>query len=51
MAVFGIFGKHAVDACPWNNIETAKILIGLVGGYGLRSPSKVDCGRIQRKRR
>ena len=26
MALFGIFGKHTIDACPWNNIETAKVL-------------------------
>jgi hypothetical protein len=26
MALFGIYGKHTVDACPWNNIENAKIL-------------------------
>jgi len=25
MALFGIYGKHTVDACPWNNIENAKI--------------------------
>ena len=26
MALFGIYGQHTVDACPWNNIENAKIL-------------------------
>ncbi len=26
MALFGIYGKHTVDACPWNNIENAKIV-------------------------
>ncbi len=26
MALFGIYGKHTVDACPWNNIETARML-------------------------
>ena len=26
MALFGIYGKHTVDACPWNNIENARIL-------------------------
>ncbi len=26
MALFGIFGKHTVKACPWNNIEHARIL-------------------------
>ncbi len=26
MALFGIFGKHTVEACPWNNIEHARIL-------------------------
>jgi hypothetical protein len=31
MALFGIFGKHTVDACPWNNIENAKILKDFAG--------------------
>ena len=26
MALFGIYGKHTTEACPWNNIETAKKL-------------------------
>ncbi len=30
MALYGIYGKHSVDACPWNNIETAKMLLNLV---------------------
>ena len=29
MALFGIYGKHATEACPWNNIETAKRLLKL----------------------
>ena len=29
MALFGIYGKHTTKACPWNNIETAKILLKL----------------------
>ena len=28
MALFGIYGKHTVKACPWNNIENAKNLKG-----------------------
>ncbi len=30
MALFGIYGKHTTEACPWNNIETAKRLLKLV---------------------
>ncbi len=30
MALFGIYGKHTTEACPWNNIETAKMLLKLV---------------------
>ena len=30
MSLFGIYGKHTVEACPWNNIETAKMLLKLV---------------------
>ncbi|GJM15130.1 MAG: hypothetical protein DHS20C13_04570 [Thermodesulfobacteriota bacterium] len=26
MALYGIYGKHTTEACPWNNIETAKKL-------------------------
>jgi hypothetical protein len=26
MALFGIYGKHTTEACPWNNLETAKKL-------------------------
>ena len=29
MPLFGIYGKHTTEACPWNNIETAKILLKL----------------------
>ncbi len=31
MALFGIYGKHTTEACPWNNIESAKRLLKLVG--------------------
>ncbi len=24
MALFGIYGSHTTEACPWNNIETAR---------------------------
>jgi hypothetical protein len=30
MALYGIYGKHTTEACPWNNIETAKRLLTLV---------------------
>ena len=30
MALYGIYGKHATEACPWNNIETAKRRLRLV---------------------
>lgn len=26
MALYGIYGKHTTEACPWNNIETARKL-------------------------
>lgn len=26
MALYGIYGKHTTEACPWNNMETAKKL-------------------------
>ena len=30
MAIYGIYGKHTTEACPWNNIETARGLLKLV---------------------
>ncbi len=30
MALYGIYGKHTTEACPWNNIQTAKRLLDLV---------------------
>ncbi|MCZ6817855.1 MAG: hypothetical protein O7F76_14305 [Planctomycetota bacterium] len=32
MALYGIYGSHTTEACPWNNIETAKRLNGLDDG-------------------
>ncbi len=29
MALYGIYGKHTTEACPWNNIQTAKRLLEL----------------------
>ncbi len=29
MALYGIYGKHTTEACPWNNIQTAKRLLDL----------------------
>ena len=29
MALYGIYGKHTTEACPWNNIHTAKRLLAL----------------------
>ena len=30
MALYGIYGKHTTEACPLNNIQTAKRLLGFV---------------------
>jgi hypothetical protein len=30
MALYGIYGKHTPEACPWNNVETAKRLLTLL---------------------
>ncbi len=29
MALYGIYGQHTTEACPWNNIQTAKRLLDL----------------------
>ena len=26
MALYGIYGRHTTEACPWNNVESAKLL-------------------------
>ena len=32
MALYGIYGKHTTEACPWNNIDTARRLQTLAEG-------------------
>ncbi len=32
MALYGVYGSHTVEACPWNNAETAKRLNALAEG-------------------
>ena len=32
MALYGIYGRHTTEACPWNNIESAKLLKELAEG-------------------
>ena len=32
MALYGIYGHHTTEACPWNNIASAKILKELADG-------------------
>ena len=27
MALYGIYGRHEIDTCPWNNVENAKRVI------------------------
>src|SRR5262245_17944461 len=36
MALYGIYGTHTTDVCPWNNIATARRLQALADG-GLES--------------
>ena len=39
MALYGIYGSHTTEVCPWNNIETAKRLKDLAEG-DLKSTAK-----------
>ena len=32
MALYGVYGRHTTEACPWNNFETAKRLNTLAQG-------------------
>ena len=32
MALYGVYGRHTTEACPWNNLETAKRLNTLAQG-------------------
>ena len=27
MALYGIYGRHEINMCPWNNVETAKRVV------------------------
>ena len=36
MALYGIYGQHTTEACPWNNIDTARRLLALTDS-GLES--------------
>ena len=29
MALYGIYGRHTTEACPWNNVTSAKLLKAL----------------------
>ena len=39
MALYGIYGKHTTEVCPWNNINTARRLQALADG-GLASAAQ-----------
>ncbi len=41
MALYGIYGSHTTEACPLNNIETAKRLKTLAEG-DLKSTDSID---------
>ena len=32
MALYGIYGHHTTEACPWNNVTSAKVLKELADG-------------------
>ena len=32
MALYGIYERHTTEACPWNNLESAKLLKALAEG-------------------
>ena len=32
MALYGVYGHHTTEACPWNNVATAKRLNALAQG-------------------
>ena len=32
MALYGIYGHHTTEACPWNNVDSARILKTLADG-------------------
>src|SRR5262245_19953481 len=39
MALYGIYGQHTTEACPWNNLATARRLLALADG-GLESAAR-----------
>ena len=45
MALYGLYGSHAVEACPVNNLENAKKLVSFAETYA--SPVDVEIRRLE----
>ena len=46
MALYGIYGRHEIDICPWNNVETAKRVIGIASSDLSEMLSKYKISKI-----
>ena len=46
MALYGIYGRHEIDTCPWNNKEDARLVIQMVDSDLFQMLSKYKINKI-----
>jgi len=46
MALYGIYGRHEINMCPWNNIETAKRAIEIANS-DLSKIRQLVCSKVR----
>ena len=46
MALYGIYGRHEIDTCPWNNVENAKRVIGIASSDLFQTLPKYKINKI-----
>ena len=46
MKLYGIYGRHTTEACPWNNVETAKKLKEMSESDLLSKAKEYKIGKI-----
>ena len=50
MALYGIYGRHEIDTCPWNHKENAKRVIQITGSKSkiIFKPLPIDDPKVRR---
>lgn len=46
MSIYGIYGSHTTEMCPWNNLETGKIILGQIDRGMEKQAKKYKINRI-----